>query len=209
MKGLLITFEGGDGAGKSTLLHSMQEHLLAKGEPVLVTRAPGGTAFGQKLRSLLLHEKEPLNSKSELFLFLSDRAQHMQEVILPAISEGKIVLCDRFSDSTVAYQGVARGLDPSWVRKLCLFATGNVEPDLTYYLDIDPEIGMQRAHNRSGAKDRMEREDLSFHAAIRASFLQMASEEPNRIAKLDATLSPEILLKQAVDIFYDLFQPHR
>lgn len=209
MKGLFVSFEGGDGAGKSTLMHALHQHLLEEGKTVLVTRAPGGTPFGEKVRSLLLHEKGPLNSRSELFLFLADRAEHITSVIRPALEDGKIILCDRFNDSTIAYQGAARELEPAFVRSLCLFATENVEPDLTFYLDIDPRIGIARASKRSQEKDRMEQEGLEFHEKIRAAFLALAKKEPHRIHLLDATKSPEALLQQATQVLHALFLSHR
>ncbi len=204
MKDLLITFEGGEGAGKTTLIKGVRKALQEKGKDVLVTRAPGGTPFGNKMRSLLLDEKGPLDKRAELFLFLADRAQHVKEVIKPALALGKVVLCDRFNDSTVAYQGVARELDPVYVRSLCLFAGDGLLPNLTFYLDIDPEVGLKRAMVESGSKDRMESESLSFHKKIRGAFHAMAEEEPSRIYQLDGELSPEIILKQALDRLYAL-----
>jgi dTMP kinase len=204
MKGLLITFEGGEGAGKTTLIKGVSQALKEKGGNILETRAPGGTPFGDKMRSLLLDGKGPLDERAELFLFLADRAQHVQEVINPALAEGKIVLCDRFNDSTVAYQGVARELDSDYVRSLCLFAGSGLQPDLTFYLDIEPEIGLRRAMNERGVKDRLESESLSFHKKIRGAFHAMAKEEPSRIYQLDGELSPDTILKQALDRLYAL-----
>ena len=156
------------------------------------------------MRSLLLDEKGPLDERAELFLFLADRAQHVKEVINPALAAGKIVLCDRFNDSTVAYQGVARELDPDYVRSLCLFAGSGLQPDLTFYLDIDPEIGLRRAMDERGSKDRLESESLSFHKKIRGAFHAMAKKEPSRIYQLDGELSPDTILKQALDRLYAL-----
>jgi dTMP kinase len=209
MRGLLITFEGGDGAGKSTLMQNLYKYLIEKGESVLQTRAPGGTDLGNKIRSLLLHEQGIINKKSELFLFLADRAQHVEEVIKPALLEGKIILCDRFNDSTVAYQGAARDLDPMQVQALCDFATGGLKPDLTFYLDIDPSIGLQRSIKKLGTKDRMESESLTFHEKLRAAFHAIALKEPSRIHTLDGSLAPEILLQQSMQVFYDFCKAHR
>ena len=209
-KGLLITFEGGDGAGKTTLIEGMYSHLLSKHKPVLKTRAPGSTKVGEVIRSLLLHRSDvPLEGRCELFLFLADRAQHMEEIILPALNAGKIVLCDRFNDSTVAYQGVARGLDPVWVRSLCKFATKGVEPDLTFYLDIDPKVGLQRATDKEGRKDRIESEALSFHEKIRSAFHSIAKQEPKRVVVLSGMDSPEQVLTQALESLYAIFPSHR
>jgi dTMP kinase len=204
-RGLLVTFEGGDGAGKSTLMKGLHRILEERGESVISTRAPGGTAVGEKIRSLLLQKESLLSDRCELFLFLADRAQHMQQVIFPALVEGKIILCDRFNDSTIAYQGLARELDLALVRSFCHFATEGKEPDLTFYLDLSPEIGLQRTLHKTGEKDRMESEPLSFHEKIRQAFLQIAQDEPRRVRVLDATNPPETLLQQAIYGLDDLF----
>lgn len=205
MSGIFITFEGGEGAGKSTLMKGIHQRLLEDGKSVLQTRAPGGTPFGEKIRSILLHEEKALNKKSELFLFLADRAHHVEAVIKPALLEGKVVLCDRYNDSTVAYQGVARELDQAFVRSLCSFATDNLEPNLTFYLDVDPLVGLKRAERASGSKDRIESEAIDFHQKIRNAFHNMTKAEPSRIHQLDATLSSEILLNKAIELYYALF----
>jgi dTMP kinase len=208
-QGLLITFEGGDGAGKSTLMKGLYRLLEERGESVIQTRAPGGTQLGEKIRSLLLESKTPLSDRCELFLFLADRAEHMQEVIFPALSEGKIILCDRFNDSSIAYQGVARGLDADKVNALCLFATDGKIPDLTFYLDISPEVGIARTLHKTGEKDRIESESLSFHEKIRQAFLHIAKQDPKRVRVLDATQSPETLLEQVLKFLDDIFFSHR
>lgn len=193
--GLLITLEGGEGAGKSTLLASIYEEFKRRGVPVLRTFAPGGTDIGTEIRKLLLHtEKGSLDARCELFLYLADRAQHADRVLLPALKRGEIILCDRFHDSTVAYQGVARGFSLAFVRELCLFASQGLQPDLTLYLDIDPELGFKRVQGAGKVKDRMESETLSFHQKIREAFKQMAKEEPKRFVLLDATLPQKDLL---------------
>ncbi|MES2199588.1 MAG: dTMP kinase [Chlamydiota bacterium] len=209
MEGLLITFEGGDGAGKSTLMQNLYENLVEKGESVIKTRAPGGTDLGDKIRSLLLHEQGTIDKKSELFLFLADRAQHVHEVIVPALLQGKIVLCDRFNDSTVAYQGAARGLDPMQVSALCDFATNGLKPNLTFYLDIDPLVGLQRSVKKSGTMDRMESESLSFHERLRTAFHSIALGDPSRIHMLDGSLPLNTLLQQATRILDDFFKAAR
>ncbi len=199
---MFISFEGGEGAGKSTLIHKVYEYLQAEKKPVLLTRAPGGTMTGELIRHLLLHHNEQdVSSRTELFLFLADRAQHVQEVILPALAQKKIVLCDRFNDSTVAYQGGARGFDPGWVRTLCHFATQNLEPTITLYLDIDPHEGLKRVQR---SKDRIEQEDISFHQKIRTAYLSIAKKEPKRFHVLDGSKPPQ-------DVFQDalrLLQPY-
>lgn len=198
MKGHFITFEGGDGAGKSTLIEHLFSTLQDRGSPVIKTRAPGGTHAGQMIRHLLLNAGEPLVSRCELLLFLADRAQQVETIILPALQEGKIVLCDRYNDSTIAYQGVARGLNLDAVEQICHFATTNLEPDLTLYLDLDPEVGLQRLKLAKGGKDRIEAEDLNFHQKIRDAFLAIARAHPQRFHSIDASLSKEIVLKNAL-----------
>lgn len=197
MKGHFITFEGGDGAGKSTLIENLFSALQDRGCNVIKTRAPGGTHVGQMIRHLLLNAGEPLVPRCELLLFLADRAQQVETVILPALQEGKIVLCDRYNDSTIAYQGVARGLNLDAVEQICRFATTNLEPDLTLYLDLDPEIGLERL-KRTKSKDRIEAEDLDFHQKIREAFLAIARMNPQRFHSIDASLSKEIVLKNAL-----------
>jgi len=195
---LFISFEGGEGAGKSTLIQKIYEQLLNQEKPVLLTRAPGGTMTGELIRHLLLHHDEKdISSRCELFLFLADRAQHAEEVILPALEQKKIVLCDRFNDSTIAYQGGARGFDPGWIRKLCLFATKGVEPDITLYLDIDPLEGLIRV---SRSKDRIEKEDIAFHQKIRMAYLEIARKQPSRFYVLDASKEPHDVLEQALHV---------
>jgi len=195
---LFISFEGGEDAGKSTLIQKIYEYLNQLNKPVLLTRAPGGTMTGDLIRHLLLHHDEKdISSRTELFLFLADRAQHVQEVILPALANKKIVLCDRFNDSTVAYQGGARGFDPMWVRKLCHFATQDLEPDLTLYLDIDPEVALKRVQR---TKDRIEKENISFHQKIRAAYLSIAEKDPKRFHILDGSQPPDAVFDQALQL---------
>jgi dTMP kinase len=207
-KGLLITFEGGEGAGKTTLVRLMEQQLSIQGESVLVTRAPGGTAVGAKMRQILLQD-EGIHRETELFLFLADRAQQVHDVIKPALLQGKVVLCDRFNDSTIAYQGGGRGFDVKWIEELCRFAAQGIEPDLTFYLDIDPSEGLSRAYKSSGFKDRIEEEDLLFHDKIRSIFLHLEATNPKRIHKLDAMMDPNTLLQEAAHVFQALCATHR
>jgi dTMP kinase len=203
--GFFLTFEGGDGAGKSTLIDKLHRYLERMGKSILKTRAPGGTKVGETIRSLLLTKSEtPLSERGELFLFLADRAQHVDEIIYPALQKGQIVLCDRYNDSTVAYQGTARGFEPVWTRSLCDFATKGLQPDLTLYLDIDPKIGLSRVANTGIDKDRIESEALSFHEKIRLAFHNIAKEEPKRFRILDASRSPDDVFEQALGILNDV-----
>lgn len=203
MKGLFITFEGGEGAGKTTLIDQIYAHLQQRALKVIKTRAPGGTRAGESIRELVLHHKGiSLFPRAELLLFLADRAQHTDEVILPAIQQGTIVLCDRFNDSTVAYQGGARGIDLSTVKELCNFATGNLQPNLTLYLDLDPKIGLERVKKLGSGKDKIELEKLSFHDKIRRAFHAIAKEEPERFHLIDASRSPEEVFLKAMHIIH-------
>jgi len=192
---LFITFEGGEGAGKTTLIQRIYDEFEKRGKKAMKTRAPGGTITGNLVRDILLH-KDGLCPRAELLLFLADRSQHVDEVILPALKKGIVVLCDRFNDSTMAYQGGARGFDPEWVQKLCSFATQNLQPDLTLYLDLDPQEGLKRVHHRT--KDRIEAESLSFHQKIREAYLAIAKKEPKRFHILNASQSPDDVFAQAL-----------
>lgn len=200
-KGLFVTFEGGEGAGKSTLARRLQDALKGFQREVLLTREPGGTTFSEELRNLLLHHKGQVASRAELFLFLSARIQHLEELIKPAIARGAIVLCDRFNDSSIAYQGFARGLGMDYVASCCSLATGGLQPDLTFYIDLDPKVGLMRTHKRRShtkeAVDRLENEALHFHEKVRQGFQKLALSNPDRIITLDGTLSPDAVFAAA------------
>lgn len=197
-----LTFEGGEGAGKTTLINSLSTALQKKGYSVVVTREPGATPLGEKIRQLLLEHSSvfPISSNAELLLFLSDRAQHIDEVIKPALAKDKIVLCDRFNDSTIAYQGIARGLGLENVQTLCHQVCGKVQPDLTFFLDVDPLIGLNRAKNRRRTLDRLEQEQMDFHLKVREGFLLLAEHDKERIKILNAGLSEEEVFKAAIDL---------
>jgi dTMP kinase len=186
--GLLITFEGIEGSGKSTHLRLLARALRDAGRDVVETREPGGTALGQALRDVLLAPSStPPEPLAELLLYCADRAQHAAEVIRPALAAGRIVLCDRFSDSTIAYQGYGRGLDLDTVRALDARARGGLEPDLTFLLDCSPTAGLARVHKRSGTGDRFEQEALAFHEAVRRGFHALAAAAPARYRVIDST----------------------
>ncbi len=199
-KGCFITFEGGDGAGKSSLIIGLHAALIDRGFDVIQTRAPGGTEPGRVIRDLLLHPQEPVVRKAELFLYLADRAQHVEKVIKPALAEGKVVLCDRYNDSTVAYQGGARGFGLEAIKDLCSFATEGLDPDLTLYLDLDPEVGLERVRSANGSKDQIEAEDIEFHQKIRDSFHQIAKENSSRFQLVDASQPRETVFEEALKI---------
>ncbi len=195
-RGHFITFEGGEGAGKTTLIHEMARRLSSQGTPVLVTREPGGTQIGEGIRAMLL-ESPGLAKETELCLFLASRAQHIQEVILPALQEGRTVLCDRFNDSTIAYQGEGRGLGMEKVALFCELISQGVTPQLTIYLDIDPQIGLARV-GALRSKDRIEAEELHFHIQIRKAYLAIQRKEPNRFILIDASRSIEEVIRDAM-----------
>lgn len=191
MKGLFITFEGIEGCGKSTQAHLLSRHLEAGGHTVVLTREPGGTPIAETIRGILL---DPANTAmapmAELLLYEAARAQHVQELIRPALEAGKIVLCDRFQDSTTAYQGAGRRLGEVNVQELHAVATGGLEPDLTIFLDLPVDEGLRRAATAS-EPDRIEREDLSFHERVHQGFVDQAERYPDRIERMDASGSPE------------------
>ncbi|NGX47188.1 MAG: Thymidylate kinase [Chlamydiae bacterium] len=200
MKGHFITFEGGEGAGKSSLIIGLHAALIERGHDVIQTLAPGGTAPGLIIRELLLHPNEPVVRKAELFLFLADRAHHVEKVIRPALEEGKVVLCDRYNDSTIAYQGGARGFGMEKVEELCRFATDGLTPSLTIYLDVDPEVGLQRVKEATGRKDQIEAEDIALHQKIRESFLEIGRKNPARFQIIDAAKSREEVFQEALKL---------
>jgi dTMP kinase len=188
---LFITFEGGEGSGKSTQIQKLEAALNGRGLSVLATREPGGTETGKEIRRILLDEKNGhLAPLTELMLYAADRAQHVAETIRPALSQGKIVLCDRFTDATVAYQGFGRGLDLKLIQTLNELATQRLKPDLTFLLDLPVTIGLKRAKARleatGKAEGRFEAEAEAFHEKIRQAYLQLAKAEPKRFIVLDA-----------------------
>jgi dTMP kinase len=201
VKGLFITFEGTEGTGKSTQVHLLADDLRAAGRSVMISREPGGTAFGRALRGMLLDPAAGnLAPWAELFLYLADRAQHAREVIAPALERGEWVICDRFSDATVAYQGFGRGLDAAFIRDASDRAAVGLVPDLTLLLDFDDvSVGLERARRRqqgdgtAGVEDRFEREDLAFHTRVRDGYRSLAAAEPWRIHLLSAGSSADEL----------------
>ena len=180
MAGLFVTFEGVEGAGKTTQIRLLREALEAEGMNVCVTREPGGDAVAEGVRSLLLREE--IVPRAELLLFLASRAQNVEKVIRPHLAEGGVVLCDRYIDSSVAYQGVARGLGREPVEHLNVFATHDLVPDITFLLDLPPEVGLARQKEWN----RMEAESLAFHQRVREGFLQSAANNASRFCVLDA-----------------------
>ncbi len=211
MSGLFITFEGGEGSGKTTQLKLLANRIRGSGTEVIDTQDPGGTAIGKEIRALLLHAplhtigdragSSPITATTELLLYEASRAQLVQELIAPALARGAIVLCDRFTDSTLAYQGFGRGIDLHLIQQLNQFSTDGLVPDLTILLDLDPRIGLMRRRSEGDIEtatelsvglsgwDRIESEPLDFHQRIREGYLTLAREDPNRIFMIDACLS--------------------
>lgn len=192
MNGKFITFEGPEGSGKSTQIRLLVERLEAQGIEVVCTREPGGTATGEAIRNLLQHDAagEPLDERAELLLFTASRAQLMNRVILPALKKGRWVLCDRFIDSTLAYQGFARGMDIATLDTINTFAINGRKPDLTILLDLEIERGFQRLEERyadgKASADRFEREAREFHHRVRDGYHKLAQREPERFRTVDS-----------------------
>lgn len=195
---MFVTFEGPDGAGKSTALRAAAETLRGEGHTVVTTRQPGHCSIGADVRRLLL-EGASLQPSAEMFLYLADRAQNVAEVIRPSLEHGMVVLCDRYSDSTVVYQGHARGLDIALLRNLNEIATGGLQPDLTLLLDLPPEAGLGRLERF----DRLDGEPLGFHQAVREGFLVEARRQPERWQIVDASQNPEAVAAECAAAIRD------
>ena len=193
----MISFEGGDGSGKSTQVRLLEGYLSGRGQLCVCTREPGGTRLGKMIRKVLLEAgDEKISSQTELFLYLADRAQHVQEIIEPALAGGRLVLCDRFTDSTLAYQGYGRGVDLGMLRQMNAIASRGLAPDLTFLLDCPVELGLSRTARRAeeqrpaeGREDRFEREEIEFHERVRQGFVELARAEQDRFSVLDASRS--------------------
>ena len=192
MRGKFITFEGPEGGGKSTHVRELAEQLRAEGKTVLITREPGGTPLAEKIRGLLREElDDPPVTRSEVLLFLAARAQVVSQVIRPALARGEWVICDRFSDSTFAYQGYGRGIDVGLLKNFNDFATEGLVPDLTILLDVPPEVSSRRLAERqtatATAADRIEQAGAMFHRRLREGFLELAHAEPDRFVTIDSS----------------------
>lgn len=193
---MFIAFEGGEGAGKSTQEALLAAALTERGHHVVRTREPGGTPAGERIRDILLSpEFDGLNARAEALLFAAARGEHVARIIRPALDRGDVVICDRYLDSSVAYQGYGRELGIETIRNLSLWATDDLVPDLTIVLDIDPAIGLSRLAN----PDRMEAEPIEFHRAVRAGFLDLASKDPDRYLVLSADQPREVIAAQILD----------
>lgn len=210
MQGKLIVFEGVEGSGKTTQIEQTQAWLLNNGVPylqqqgyvsrIVTTREPGGTPLGKTLRQLLLQPSEDLiQDRTELLLYAADRAQHVDAFLKPLLAEGAIILCDRYTDSTVAYQGYGRGLDRDLIEQLNQIATAGLQSDLTFWLDVDVEVGLSRARRRA-AHDRIEQANLSFHQRVQQGFRELAQTHSDRIIRIDASPEPIIVAQQIQSI---------
>ena len=196
-QGLFITFEGADGCGKTTQLKLLAEYLQKNGVDVLVTREPGAKGLGEKLRDILLNYDGVVSDRCEAFLFLADRAQHIDTIVTPAVDAGKIVLCDRHIDSTAAYQGYGRGQDIEQINKLNMIATSGKKPDLTIVFDIDAETSLARV---GSTKDRMESSGIEFFNRVREGYLKIAAQETARVKVLDATKSIDEVQQDVIEL---------
>lgn len=195
--GLFITFEGSDGCGKSTQINLLTDYLKSLDKEVVLTREPGGKGLGEKIREILLNYDGEISCRCESFLFLADRAQNIDTVVIPAVNQGKIVLCDRHTDSTAAYQGYGRGLDLERINLLNNIAVNGIKPDLTFVFDIDVETSMARVGMN---KDRMERAGKDFFEKVRKGYLELAKQEPQRIRVIDARKSVAEVHEEIVKI---------
>ncbi len=206
-KGLFFTFEGGEGAGKTTLIEGLAKKLATLDFSVVKTREPGGTKLGEHIRNILLDHSATMSicPRAELSLFLASRSQHVEEVIIPALEDGKIVLCDRFTESSLAYQGGARDLGIEKIAPICSYMAHDLIPSSVFYLDIDPKIGLQR---RGKLSDRIESETLAFHQKIRQAFLYLAKQHPDRIQVFDAGKSCKEIFHEAFDSIADILAAH-
>ncbi len=192
--GFFLTIEGVEGAGKSTLAHELAKALRERGREVVVTQEPGGSALGNRIRELLLDKSSVIGNRAELLLFEAARAQHVDETILPALNRGAVVICDRYADSSLAYQGYARKIDRDKVEFLNNYATAGLKPDLTILLDLPAVEGLARQKKT----DRVSSEKLEFHEAVRQGFIQLAKDEPKRFVVLDARQSIDDIIKKAL-----------
>jgi dTMP kinase len=187
VSGLFITFEGGDGTGKSTQVRLLAEWLTEQGRAVVTTREPGGTEVGTALRDIVLHHRGEVDPRAEALLYAADRAQHIGTLVRPALERGDVVVQDRYIDSSVAYQGAGRVLDAAEIKRISMWATGDLVPDLTVLLDLPGYVARARLAGEKKAFDRLENEHDDFHERVRAGFLQLADDQPQRFLVVDAT----------------------
>lgn len=198
MKGLFITFEGTEGSGKSTQVRMLEAALRQMDIPCLKTREPGGPPISEAIRTILLNpDHAEMQPETELLLYMASRAQHTAQWIIPALNRGETVLCDRYNDSTIAYQGAARDLDQAFIAALARFATRSLVPDITFLVDLPVEVGMARITNRQ--LDRMENEAIGFHRKVREQYLRLAKTEAFRYIVLDGTMDQSVIHSQILN----------
>ena len=207
-KTMFITFEGIEGSGKTTQVKHVADFLRKKGHDCVITREPGGTPIGEKIRAILLDPaSKGLSPLTELLLYTADRVQHVKELLGPSLAAGKTVLCDRYFDATLVYQGYARGLDIELIEQLHRLLLAGLRPDITFLLDLPPETGLARAWtqinngNRTGRESRFEKEALSFHEKVRAGYLTLARKEPERFRIIDASRDVDDVKKDIMKVF--------
>lgn len=208
MTGVFMTFEGPEGAGKTTLINQLKPALeKVVNAPVMMTREPGGNPIAEKIRDIILDkEHTAMDPRTEALLYAASRRQHLVDKVLPALNSGEIVLCDRFVDSSIAYQGVARQIGVQGIADINRFATDDKQPDITFYLDLDVEIGLNRIRqNRSDEMNRLDLETLDFHQAVRQGYLTIANQHTSRVVVLDATQTTEELVKECLAILKQRF----
>ena len=194
---MFITFEGPEGSGKSSIIPKLSDFLIESGFDVLTTREPGGTAIGDEIRNTLLNLKNlEMHPVTETLLFQASRAQHVNQIIKPALAEGKVILCDRYADSTMAYQGYGHQRDLEPISQLISYATSNLKPDLTILLDLEVELGLKRRSGDSDNWNRLDAKELAFHKRVRAGYLQMVSDEPERWVVVDASRQLDDVLEE-------------
>ncbi|MGX1902128.1 dTMP kinase [Thermolongibacillus altinsuensis] len=200
MKHLFFSFEGPDGAGKTTIVQMLERHLINKGFNVMATREPGGIEIAEQIRSILLNpNNKTMDARTEALLYAAARRQHLVEKIIPSLEEGKVVLCDRFIDSSLAYQGFARGLGVDEILSINQFAINGLMPTLTIYFDIDPKIGLERiGKNQKREVNRLDLEQLAFHERVRKGYLMLLEQFPKRMRKVDASQPIEKVFSDVV-----------
>ncbi|UVI30338.1 dTMP kinase [Paenibacillus spongiae] len=205
--GRFITIEGGEGAGKTTLIQALAHTLTASGHRVMTTREPGGIPIAEQIRSIILDRSNTMmDARTEALLYAAARRQHLTEKVSPALEQGYIVICDRFIDSSLAYQGHARGLGIEEIRSINRFAIGTMMPDLTIYMDITPEQGLERIRQGAGREvNRLDLEGLSFHRRVREGYLLLRDQEPERIIPINAHQEPDKVLQAALSVIHERF----
>jgi dTMP kinase len=209
-KGIFITIEGGEGAGKTTLIEGIWRMLDTKGIPVLTTREPGGIPIAEQIRGVILDQANvKMEARTEALLYAAARRQHLVEKVRPALAEGRVVICDRFVDSSLAYQGYARGLGMDEVWSINRFAVEDTMPQLTLWMDVKPETGLSRVHSAAGREiNRLDLEGLAFHRLVREGYMRLYEREPQRIVRLDAEQPENELLNEAFRIIQPILEEY-